>query len=188
MFKTAPFVYSLNCNIVSLGYVLINANKNWCSRFLVTQTSISSWCLDAGELLRVWKCWELSRLRSRSCILLRSHMPAFNPRWGEVVLEVYCSWFRRKNIREVLYDVEGLAVWLHSSVQASQSCSSSHISTLLLSAVGWEMILDYLIGVKEVFQVEGGKKENLMFPWKAYFFSVHVFQWQQNHCIFDSIK
>lgn len=79
------------------------------------------------------------------------------------------SWFRRKNIREMLYDIEGLAIWLHNSVQVNKSHGSSHISTLLHSAVGWEMILDYLIGVKEVFQVEG-KKENV--PLKNIFFPV----------------
>lgn len=187
MFKIVPFVYSLNCNIVSLGYVPINANKNWCSRFLVTQTSISSWCLDAGELLRVWKCcigYVQGHASYCAAICLFSTL-------GEEKLSlkfiVSNSWFRRKNIREMLYDIEGLAIWLHNSVQANKSHGSSRISMLLHSAVGWEMILDYLIGVKEVFQVEG-KKEKVMFPWKTYFFPLRIFQWQRNHFIFDSIK
>lgn len=187
MFKTVPFVYSLNCNIVSLGYVRINANKNWCSRFLVTQTSISSWCLDAGELLHVWKCWELRRLRSRSCILLRSHMPAFNPRWGEAVLEVYCSWFRRKNIREVLYDVEEPAVWLHSSVQASQSRGSSHISTFtpLCCGVGNDFRLtDWCQG--GISSRRGGKRKRNV-PLKSIFFFQCIFSSDNKIIVFLTV-
>lgn len=112
----------------------------------------------------------LHRLCSRSCILLRSHMPVFKPRWGEVVLEVYCFKLmvqKEKHQGNAVW-YRGTGHWLHNSVQANKSHGSSHISTLLHSLAGWEMILDYLIGVKEVFQVEG-KKEKLMFPWKTFF-------------------
>jgi len=59
---------------------------------------------------------------------------------------------------------EGLAIGLHNSVQANKSHGSSHIFTLLRSAVGWEMILDCLISVKKVFQVKGEKNEKVKFP------------------------
>lgn len=53
---------------------------------------------------------------------------------------------------------------------------ASHRALLVFihySAVGWKIILDYLVGVKDVFQVEEKKKKKNV-PLKT-FFPVHVF-------------
>lgn len=131
----------------------------------------------------------LHRLCSRSCILLRSHMPVFNPRWEEVVLEVYCFKLMVQKEKH-----QGNAVWYRGTGHlTSQFCTREQVTWLfsylyvtpLCCGVG--NVLDYLTGVKEVFQVEG-KKDEVMFPWKTYCFPLRIFQWQQNHFIFDSIK
>lgn len=92
------------------------------------------------------------------------------------------SWVRKKNIREMLYDTEGLAIWL-------QFCTSEQVTQLLYLYATLLWMGNYfrwVFGVKEVFHIEE-KKENIILPWKTFFQCVFSYD-NEIIVFFGSIK
>lgn len=92
------------------------------------------------------------------------------------------SWFRMESLREMLCDTEEPAAWLHSSVELNKLNDSSLISTLLLTAVGWEMMLYYPTGHLDGIWIRRRKKSDISL--KNMFSCAYFPVTRKSYCIF----
>lgn len=127
----------------ALMQIKIDAEEFWCSNQADVWVQVSYCVPESAE-----NCTDCIQGHVSYCTLICLFLTLYE---GTLFLKFIVSnpWFRKKNIREILYNIKGLPIWLHNSVHANKSHRSSCTSMLLRSAVEWEMILDYMFSVKE---------------------------------------
>lgn len=178
-----PFVYSVNCNIVSSGICTLMETKIDAQDFWWPRQAPTADVWMQAELWHVWNCWELRRLCSRSCILLRRHIPVFNPRWEQVVLEVYCFRFTGQKEKHQGNAVQYRGTGHLTSILYKWTSHTAHTFVTLLWVGNY---FRWVFGVKELFHIEG-KHENIMLPWKTFFQCVFSSD-NESIVFFDRVK